>query len=333
MYFRFKILFALTIFVFACTEDSTDPPTSNENHAPVVTSVSVTPDTVAPNNLALLTCIVTDADSDTIVYNWSSLKGTFPNGKVGDSITWQAPSDTGLCLISVIVNDGNGGNDSGEVTVVVQAQAIKSPVITGLTAYPVTLEPGDTSILNCIAVDPNGDSLTYKWQATGGNISGNGRKAIWIAPNKDGCFDISVTVENGKGSPVEAEVYISTTSNNLIKAIVIRSWGNRDYYIWKQITTDPKKFGSRNVSVDYKSFDHDTITYKEIVCSAADVLILDMSTDLIESEVAAIKRYVMEDHGIIVTGGTFRILNHKELIPLLGYATRIYGRVFYGFSV
>jgi len=48
----------------------------------------------------------------------------------------------------------------------------QAPSITSLTASPAGVEPGGSSIVNCVANDLDGDTLTYTWTSTGGIVSG-----------------------------------------------------------------------------------------------------------------------------------------------------------------
>jgi len=71
-------------------------------------------------------------------------------------------------------------------------------VITSLTASPESVFPGESSTIACVASDPDDDTLTYSWTATGGTISGVGRTVTWIAPSAEGTFTIRVTVDDGR---------------------------------------------------------------------------------------------------------------------------------------
>ena len=59
--------------------------------------------------------------------------------------------------------------------------------------------PGKENTLLCAARDPDGNQLTYIWTAENGTIKGDGQKVIWLPPDATGDYQISVTVNNGKG--------------------------------------------------------------------------------------------------------------------------------------
>jgi hypothetical protein len=56
----------------------------------------------------------------------------------------------------------------------------------------------------CIASDPDGDRLLYKWTADNGTISGNGATATWTSPAVMGKYNITVTVSDGRGGEATA---------------------------------------------------------------------------------------------------------------------------------
>ena len=51
--------------------------------------------------------IATDTDGDNLVYYWEAKKGTVPSGAQGDTITYTAPTSSGLDTITVTVTDGD----------------------------------------------------------------------------------------------------------------------------------------------------------------------------------------------------------------------------------
>jgi hypothetical protein len=95
-----------------------------ENEPPVITSVTATPANVGLGDTTTLACVASDTDEDTITYSWTVTGGTI-SGE-GSTVTWIAPSVEGDFTISVTVDDGEGGTDTGtvEVSVVVTAGSI-----------------------------------------------------------------------------------------------------------------------------------------------------------------------------------------------------------------
>ena len=92
----------------------------------------------------------------------------------------------------------------------------RAPVITELTAVPERIEPLESSTLSCTADDPDGDALTYEWDAEFGTLSGSGASVSWTATEVfDTCL-VTVTVSDGHGGTDEAEVRIEVPEGTLL---------------------------------------------------------------------------------------------------------------------
>jgi hypothetical protein len=87
----------------------------------------------------------------------------------------------------------------------------RSPTISSLTANPTSVSPGAVSTITCTASDPDGDTLSHTWSATGGAISGSGSSVSWTAPSTTGTYTITCTVSDGKGGSDTKNVNIIVT--------------------------------------------------------------------------------------------------------------------------
>jgi outer membrane protein OmpA-like peptidoglycan-associated protein len=75
------------------------------------------------------------------------------------------------------------------------------PTVT-LTANPNSMVAGSTSpvALQAQCSDPDNDSVTYKWSATGGTIDGNGAETRWNPGEvKEGTYTVTVVCDDGRG--------------------------------------------------------------------------------------------------------------------------------------
>ena len=90
------------------------------------------------------------------------------------------------------------------------------PVIETLTADPLDVVSGASVQLECVATDPDGDSLTYTWHGSYGSVDGTGPDVTWIAPNFAGVFAIQVTVDDGASEPVSQSVDVTVTNTTVI---------------------------------------------------------------------------------------------------------------------
>lgn len=88
-----------------------------------------------------------------------------------------------------------------------------APAIVGLTASTERIAPLDICDLVCDADDVDGDKLTYSWTADQGDIYGEGRGVKWGAPEVEGLFRVSVTVDDGRGGIAEQSLSVRVKQN------------------------------------------------------------------------------------------------------------------------
>ena len=81
-----------------------------------------------------------------------------------------------------------------------------APVILSVTPATERIEPLDVCQLVCEATDGDGDALAYTWTASQGEIIGEGSTIDWGAPDTEGLFGVSVTVDDGNGGTDEYSV-------------------------------------------------------------------------------------------------------------------------------
>jgi hypothetical protein len=77
-------------------------------------------------------------------------------------------------------------------------QANRLPIVLQINGAP-DWAPLTDGQFTCIASDPDGDNMTYKWTADNGTISGNGATVTWMSPAVMGEYYIGVTVSDGQG--------------------------------------------------------------------------------------------------------------------------------------
>jgi outer membrane protein OmpA-like peptidoglycan-associated protein len=74
----------------------------------------------------------------------------------------------------------------------------------------VTEGTGDSTVVQAKASDPDNDTLTYTWSATGGKIEGNGPEVRWnsqgVAPGK---YTITGTVDDGRGGTASSSTDVT----------------------------------------------------------------------------------------------------------------------------
>lgn len=195
----------------ACTLSSppAPPPTPPPNQPPVIESITAEKE-VPTLVQTQIVAKASDADGDTLTYQWSADGGTITGE--GNTIAWTAPGNSDNYTIKVAVSDGKGGTAAQSVTIAVIDKPNQLPVITGLTidgappAQENTVKQWITKTIYCNANDPDGDKLSYLWRTTGGKITGEGNTVGWTSPGINGEYTVTVVVSDGRGGKAEGSV-------------------------------------------------------------------------------------------------------------------------------
>ncbi|RKY04191.1 hypothetical protein DRP77_04505 [Candidatus Poribacteria bacterium] len=108
------------------------------------------------------------------------------------------------------------------------------PQIFSVEASSEVISPGGEVKIEAKAGDPEGDELTYSWEAEAGSILGSGPVVTWKAPGEEGVYEIAVEVSDGE-----------ERDRRSVKLIV---WAERsgDYY--------PLALGNRWVYLDRNGY-------------------------------------------------------------------------------
>ena len=213
------ILVAMALLLLACGPKAPPPaptpppaPPPAGNQPPLISSLTPAATQTVPGGTVRVQCVASDPEGETPSFQWSTTAGKFDTN-VGPVVTWIAPSIYGTYDITVTVSDDQGA--VAQQTVTISVVANQNPNITSLVADPSAVVPGpgpgSTSVITCVASDPD-DVLgpnSYSWTATDGAITGVGNKITWQAPAKEGTFYVKVTVNDGKGGTATQQVLIS----------------------------------------------------------------------------------------------------------------------------
>jgi len=194
-------------------------PVNTVNHSPIIHNIQAQQE-VVPSGNALITCVASDADGDTLYYSWSSDTGFFKGN--GDTITWIAPKIPGKYTISTTVSDGKG-KDTQDSIIITVAPIINRPptisiVVTPKGESPINIMSASEAItirtwnileLECIAMDPDDDKLSYEWSVTEGIIDGEGAKVSYIAKSRgEQIITILVTDSTGRMTTGNVRLHI-----------------------------------------------------------------------------------------------------------------------------
>ena len=193
---------------------STTPTATTEvgNRAPVI-SLTTEQTQVQPLTIVELNFTSTDPDGDTVSYEWSSTGGKFSGAVPTQS--WIAPEQYGDYAITVTAKDGKGGITQASISLSVIENM--EPAITSIVADTDTLLPGERTLITCVATDPDGDILNYKWEIEAGEITGVGDKVTWIAPDIEGEYTVTALIDDGKGGGDMSSISISVSKTEMTK--------------------------------------------------------------------------------------------------------------------
>ena len=129
-----------------------------------------------------------------------------------------------------------------------------APVISSITAKPAEVLYGDRAILTCVAADPEYDPIKYSWSAGEGTITGTGREVTWAAPNKDGIFNITVTLRDNRGGQTTGNVIVTVSSP--IRTITINPVAEETGTVNQENATDYSRTraGDNAQNISYRAF-------------------------------------------------------------------------------
>ncbi len=151
-----------------------------ENKKPVITAINLSESDLFIGEVYAATAVATDPDGDDLTYKWTVSGGSIANDAV-NPMQWTAPAANGNYTITVVVKDGNGGEDSKDKDVTVD---IPLPPAVAMENLPIVVAEGgyieETGFINAGGCLFAGDS-----GAPGGGYAGNKGVRGYIS------FDIS----------------------------------------------------------------------------------------------------------------------------------------------
>lgn len=120
------------------------------------------------------------------------------------------------CLITLCIQSGCDINDP---------LSLDSEMLdVDLAADSDTINIGDTTTISAtITYSGNTDVLDYRWSTTGGRISGEGSNVVYIAPETEGAYTITLEVSDGTVTEKD-ELRISVKIGHAIIATPNRYW-------------------------------------------------------------------------------------------------------------
>jgi PKD repeat protein len=176
------------------------------NQAPTVEAGADRNTGTAPLNVTF-TAQATDADGDTLTYEWDFADGSAKaNGREVD----HTYTDAGTYDAKVTVSDGNGGSTTATVRVVVGDPPGNQAPSVEATADPKSGTSPLTVHFSGQARDPEGEGLIATWDfGDGGRAAGLSATHVYTAA---GTYTATLTVRDPKGGQATASVQVTVSA-------------------------------------------------------------------------------------------------------------------------
>jgi len=94
----------------------------------------------------------------------------------------------------------------------VKSAGNQTPLISSIEAKYLYVDPLGNTEIQCVASDPKGGKVSFKWTCTGGRFIGEGPTVTWEAPKDYGDYHIMVIATDSKGSSTNATLTISVVT-------------------------------------------------------------------------------------------------------------------------
>ncbi|WP_253908853.1 RCC1 domain-containing protein [Corallococcus exiguus] len=164
------------------------------NTWPQVTRVTALPSSIAVGQSTQVTASASDADGDGLGYQWTAnCEGTWTNAaSASASFTPSAQPSGGACKLTVLVQDGRGGQGTGSLTLYVStsptAGQFPPEVVETFQSVASVPSGGGTVVFRVKAKDPQGSALSFTWATSTGTLgtatdTATTSEVLWTAPS------------------------------------------------------------------------------------------------------------------------------------------------------
>ena len=216
-----KILPVAVLSIMLVMVLSTSCKKDDDNGNPTISSITVTPGSVAANGNVTIAVTASDPDGDALTYAYTATGGAVQGS--GANATWTAPGQAGSYSITVTVTDGKGGTASSNGSLTVTAPVTQ---ITGTAKFPAgtsgDLSNAKVSIYTSLNNWNNNSPIKFGTvSGTGASVSftlsginpGNYYLDVWKDNDNNGFWTTGDFVgwygSGGLGSPALTEIQIT----------------------------------------------------------------------------------------------------------------------------
>ncbi len=184
--------------------------------------------TLAPGDTLAIAANARDRDGDALTYRWQGDTALALSNSDTDSVTVTAPdvSTSTEYILSVTVSDGQADAQASTTIKVVVASENQAPTVAPIA--PVSLTSGEQTRVTIDASDPDGDTLSYAYRASGDlAVSGSDNQVTLTAPTVTENSEYVVTVEVSDGdktTPAQFTVTVTPASS-------LPAWNESTVYV------------------------------------------------------------------------------------------------------
>jgi outer membrane protein OmpA-like peptidoglycan-associated protein len=174
------------------------------NHPPVA-ACSVNPTSIyaGSGDSVAVHVNASDPDNDPLTYSYSATGGAAEGN--GAEARWNSTGvGVGSYTVNVKVDDGRGGTASCSADIKVEEKP-NHPPSASLSVERSPILPGEHTGITCNGSDPDNDPLTYRYTASGGQITGSGSNVQFDSTGlQPGTYTVKCTVDDGRGGTADA---------------------------------------------------------------------------------------------------------------------------------
>ena len=189
------------------SEGEAGAPALEPNSPPEILNLTTAIDRISPTELCQVVCEAVDFDGDELTYTWETSLGGILGG--GAAVEWSAPDKEGLFRVSVTVEDGRGGTAENSISLRVKSNV--APEIQELSSDVDWVPTGKSAYFSCVTDDADGDEVTCEWEASDGDFFGTGNGVVWLAPEEDGEYWITVWARDAYGGETKRAMPMRVT--------------------------------------------------------------------------------------------------------------------------
>jgi len=187
----------------ACKKRVAVPPPMNQ---PPTASCSASPSSIRLGGGSVsVTANATDPDKDVLTYAWSATAGTIEGS--GPTVRWNPGNlGSGSYRVTARVQDVKGQATSCDASITIQANS--APTMS-CSADRSSVLAGERARITANASDADGDSLTYTWRTTGGQVVGSGSNVqLDTSGLSSGSYTVTGRVEDTHGGAGDCTVRV-----------------------------------------------------------------------------------------------------------------------------